>query len=402
MALAACVAAQPPPSQDQQPNSNSGKPIKIDPTYQKLADETGGQVYVLDRNDTAQLGAVMALNSYSNKQELLTVNGSLAAQRAFEVPVGSGNRHLLVSATGVTSVRVVAPNGVVIHGGAAGVKYVTLQNGAMYAVDEPEAGTWNIELGGDGNYSLRVAAIPDRASNNSSSSGAAIRTEAARMDDTDLLSFKFQEIAGRPGHEGLFRIAGFPLAGQKYPVEAEMSGDFSTARFEFRSPQGEVLQSLVLRRRPAEGEGDKDGAKTYEGEVAAPAEPFRVYASGFDMTGHRYQRVLPQIIRPQLFTVEGPRYAEWAAGESVAVRFVVRNAGTADRFNATIVDAKNYLTSAKQVSFEVAENASHELNVALNLPAGATSDTLIVTVARADDANATNHAIVEASIVAKP
>ena len=33
-------------SQQQQPPSNSGKPIKIDPAYQKLADETGLNIKV--------------------------------------------------------------------------------------------------------------------------------------------------------------------------------------------------------------------------------------------------------------------------------------------------------------------------------------------------------------------
>jgi hypothetical protein len=48
------------------------KAPQIDPAYQKTADATGGQVYVLDRHNPEQLGAVLALSTSANKQELLS------------------------------------------------------------------------------------------------------------------------------------------------------------------------------------------------------------------------------------------------------------------------------------------------------------------------------------------
>ena len=74
-------------SQQQQQPNNGGKPVKIDPTYQKLADQTGGQVYVLDRNNPQQLGAVLALTTSTNKQELLSVHGVMAGERAYQAPL---------------------------------------------------------------------------------------------------------------------------------------------------------------------------------------------------------------------------------------------------------------------------------------------------------------------------
>lgn len=388
--IAMAIGVAPAAGQDQQPSNRSGKPIKIDPSYQKLADETGGQVYVLDRHNPEQLGAVLALETHPNKQELLSVHGAITGDRAYQAPLGSGNRHLIISATGVTSVQVTAPSGAVISATTAGVKYVALGNGGIYAIENPEMGTWGVALRGNGNFSLKITAIPDKGTGANESAA-----ETAKPDDIDFFSFEFQEVAGRPGHQGLFKIAGFPLSGQTYPVEAKMSGDYSTVRFEFRSPQGEVIQKLQLHKRRGEGEDDK----TYEGEVRVPEEPFLVYASGLDMHGYRYQRVQSTVIRPQSFTVSAPRYDEWKAGEQNTCTVVVKNFGPPDAFKATIVDVKNYLSSAKEITLELGTDETKELTATLDVPQEVTSDMLVITVARVADPNANNHAVVNPLIL---
>ncbi|HEX9121153.1 MAG TPA: hypothetical protein VF840_11495 [Terriglobales bacterium] len=379
-------------SQQQQPPSNSGKPIKIDPAYQKLADQTGGQVYVLDRNNAEQLGAVLALNTYSNKQELLSVHGPIAGERTYRAPLNSGNRQLVVSATGVASVQVTAPSGGIIGAANPGVRYVALGNGGIYAVENPEPGTWAVVVRGNGNFSLTITAIPDKSTGANENA-----TESARPDDVDFNSFEFQEVAGRPGHQGLFKIPGFPVAGHTYSVEARMSGQYSTVGFQFRSPRGEVIQKIQLAKRHGEGEDDR----TYEGEVNVPNEPFQVYATGLDMRGYRFQRVQSKVIRPQLFTVSTSRYAEWKAGEQNTCTVVVRNFGPADTFKAMIVDVKTYLSSSKKILFDLGTDETKELTFTFDVPHEATSDTLVITVARVADPEASNHAVIEPMIMAR-
>lgn len=387
---AVLISVVPAICQDQQPSNNSGKPIKIDPAYQKMADQTGGQVYVLDRHNPEQLGAVLALDTYANKQELLSVHGAIAGKRSYRIPLGSGNRHLVVSATGVSSVQVTAPSGAVISAATAAAKYIALGNGGIYVVDNPEPGIWAVLLRGNADFSLKITAIPnvDKGLNESAS-------ELAKPDDIDFLAFEFQEVAGRLGHEGLFKIAGFPVAGHTYPVEARMSGKYSTIRFEFRSPQGEVLQTVRLQSRRGE---DEDG-RTYEGEVKVPDAPFLVYATGVDMHGYRYQRVQSTVIRPQLFTVSTSRYAEWEAGEQNTCTFVVKNFGPPDTLKATIVDVKNYLSSGKEITFDVGNDQTKEFTATVDVPQAATDDTLIITIARVANPNASNHAVVEPIIL---
>lgn len=390
--IAIAISVSPVIGQDQQPAKKPGSPLRIDPSYQKMADQTGGQVYVLDRHNPEQLGAVLALETYPNKQELLSVHGAIAGERAYQTPLGSGNRHLIVSATGVTSVKVTAPNGETISGASAAVKYVALGNGGIYAVDNPEPGTWAVLLRGNGNFSLKITAIPNEATG-----ATEYAPEAAESDDIEFFSFEFQEVAGRPGHQGLFKIAGFPVSGHTYPVEARMRGGYNTVHFEFRSPQGELIQKVQLHKRRGEGADDK----TYEGEVIVPDEPFLVYASGVDIHGYRYQRVRSTVIRPQLFTVSLPRYVEWQAGEQNTCTFVVKNFGSPDTFKATIVDVKNYLSSAKEITFDVGTDETKELTITLDVPQGATSDTLVITVARVADPNANNHAVIEPMIMTR-
>ncbi len=387
--LASVFSLLPAAGQDQPRPKDSGKPVKIDPSYQKLADETGGQVYVLDRNSAEQLGAVLALSTSPHKQEVLAVHGMIAGERTYQAPLGGGNQHLIISATGVTSVEVTAPSGNVIGTANAGVRYVKLRNGGIYAVETPEAGSWDVRLRGSGDFSLKITAIPER-----SSGATQTAPEAAKSGDIELFSFEFQEMAGRPGHEGLFKIAGFPVAGRSYPVEAKMSGEYRTVRFEFRNPEGGLIQVLQLQKRGGEGADEK----TYEGEATIPAGPFLVYATGVDVRGYRYQRVQSTVIRPQLFTVSAPRYAEWTAGEQSTCAVSIKNFGPPDTFKATIVDVKNYLSSAKEITFALATNETREISVTLDVPAEATSDMLVITAARVADPNANNHAVVNATI----
>jgi hypothetical protein len=378
--------------QQQQPPNNSGKPIKIDPSYQKLADQTGGQVYVLDRNNPEQLGAVLARITSANRQELLSVHGPIAGERAYQASLGSGNRHLVVSVTGVTSVQVTAPSGGLISAATPGAKYVALGNGGIYAIENPDPGTWAVVVRGNGTFSLKITAIP-----NISTGANEYATESAKPAEIDFFSFEFQEIAGRSGHQGLFKIPGFPVAGHTYSVEAKMNGEYSTVRFEFRSPRGEVIQKIQLHKRHGEEEDDR----TYEGEVNVPNEPFLVYATGLDMRGYRYQRVQSTVIRPQLFTVSAPRYAEWKAGEQNTCTVVVQNFGPADTFRAMIVDVKHYLSSNKEITFDLETDETKGLTLTFDVSHGATSETLVITVARVADPNASNHAVVEPMIMVR-
>lgn len=188
------------------------------------------------------------------------------------------------------------------------------------------------------------------------------------------------------------------MAGKTYPVEARISGAFSTVRFEFRAPDGGPLQTLPLHHQREEDLRDQ---RVYSGEVPIPDAPFRIYATGVDMHGQRYQRALSHLVRPQTFAVAGPGYDEWQAGQVATCTFTVTNFGPADNFEATVVDAAKFLKSEPKVRFALATGESKALELAFDIPIAtdATHDTVVLTVMRGTDANATNHAVVEPTIV---
>ena len=119
------------------------------------------------------------------------------------------------------------------------------------------------------------------------------------------------------------------------------------------------------------------------------------------MRGYRFQRVQSKVIRPQLFTVSTARYAEWKAGEQNTCTVVVRNFGPADTFKIMIVDVKTYLSSGKEIRFDLGTDETKELTLTFDVPREATSDTIVITVARVADPEASNHAVIESMIMAR-
>ena len=399
LAALAATSAFAQQNDQQSPPRDPNRPVKVDPTYQKLADETGGTVYVFDRQHPELMGVVMAAD-YAAKHALLTTHGEISGYRSFEASLEGNEAKLVVTATGkVESLQLRRPNGSTVAEDGVQNIYAKLGNGGMFVISNPEAGTWTAVLNGNGNYSLSMKVAPGKdAARNSPVVTANTPSASAPSDDIEFDSFEFQRVAGRPGHEGLFKIDGFPVTGKTYPVEAKISGGFSTVRFEFRSADNQPLQQLKLHHQR---EDDLRDQRVYAGEVPIPEAPFRIYATGVDMHGNRYQRAISQLVRPQTFAVAGPGYDEWKAGQIITSVFTVTNFGEAGDFEATIVDTSKFLKSDAKVRFSLATGESKTLDLEFDVPIAtqAYRDTIIVTVMRGGDRNATNHAIAEPMIV---
>ena len=388
---------------DQQVPPDRSRPIKVDPSYQKLADETGGTVWVFDREFERQhpglTGKVMAAEYVANRP-LVTTHGEITGSKSFEASLQGGESKLVVTLTGsnLRSFELRCPNGMAVADDGVQNIFAKLGNGGAYVVENPEPGTWTALISGEGTFAVHMSVAPGTSAHRESPIVTSSTPAAtAPSPDIEFDDFEFQRVGGRPGHEGLFKIDGYPVAGKSYPVEARISGGFSTVRFEFRSAEGQPLTTLQLKH---DREQDLRDQRTYTGEVEVPTVPFRIYATGLDQRGQHYQRSLTHLVRPQSFTVDGPGMTEWRAGESPIVTFTVTNFGDASSFEATIVDTAKFLKSDGKVRFSLVGGESRELELAFEIPASsaATSDTVIVTVQRAGDANATNHAVIEPTI----
>jgi hypothetical protein len=338
---------------------------------------------------------------YVAKHALVTAHGEISGYKSFEASLEGGASKLVVTMTGsnLHSFELRRPTGSAVADDGVQNIYAKLGNGGVFVVNDPEPGTWTAVINGEGTYSVHMNVAPGTDAHRDSPVVVTSTPSAASpSDDIEFDSFEFQRVAGRPGHEGLFKIDGYPVAGKTYPVEAKISGGFSTVRFEFRSADARPLQELKLQHRREEDLRDE---RVYSGEVLIPEVPFRIYATGLNMHGSRYQRAISQLVRPQTFTVDGPGYDEWKAGEIANGVFTVTNFGPADEFEATITDTAKFLKSDGKIRFALATGESKTLELAFDVPIATqvSDDTVIVTVMRGHDPSATNHAIVEPTIV---
>lgn len=406
VAALAALAATPsfPQQNDQQVPPDRSRPVKVDPSYQKLADETGGTVFVFDREfertHPGVTGAAMAAE-YVARRALVATHGQLSGYRSVDATLEGNESKLVVTATGgsVQSFELRRPSGsAVVDDGSQNI-YAKLGNGGMFVISHPEAGTWTAVLSGEGNFSLSMKVAPGNdAHRESPIVTASTPTAEAPSDDIEFDAFEFQHVAGRPAHEGLFKIDGYPVAGRTYPVEAKISGSFSTVRFEFRAADGQPLQTLDLKHDREQDFGDR---RVYTGEIVIPAAPFRIYATGLDQRGQRYQRVISQLVRPQSFAVESPGFDEWQRGQAVTSTFTVTNYGEAAEFEATVVDTAHLLRGGPAFRFSLAAGESRPLDLTFDVPIASTADadTVVVTVVRGGDPSATNHAVFQRLIV---
>jgi hypothetical protein len=396
LALAQAASPQQDSGQQQQPSQRrSDRPVKVDPVYSDIANRTGGQVFVPDPANMEGLGEMLALLSSSNALELLSVQGTgTETEKLYSAPVGEGMGRLMVSATGVKGVRVRRPDGSEVTPGA-GVKYLKLGNGGIYAIASPQAGRWEAVLEEPGDFSLKVLALRASAGKAPADTGAqpasAEPAAAPHFEPVEFDSFRFLEPGGRPGHEGLFPIQGEPIAGTPMAVEADLDGDFSTARFEFRTPEGEALSQFALTREP--------GGASYSGTVTVPAQPFRIYVLGLDARGYRYQRALAQTVSPQTFRLSAQRYPELRPGEINTCVVRLKNLGPADSFHIVIYDQHSYLKPLRQADFPLDGGEEAEIALTLDIPPDAApADTITITAQRATDPKATNYVVLEADI----
>lgn len=390
-----CVAQE----QQQQPPARRPGTYKGDPTYDKIANATGGRVYAMDPNHPVDITDILVAESTGREQVLVFAHGDLEGNRSFEGPVNDSSKQLLISVTGENTVRVQRPDGSELDANAPGVRYIPLMNGPIYLISEPDAGTWRLTLQGNGMFSAKLGLIsPARKSNaaGGDDTPSSPPVETAKSAPIEFEKFRFQEVGGRPAHEGLFPIQGFPVAATKYPVEATVSGDISTIQFEFRTSEGEPLQQFRLKKVPQTGD---DGWTDFSGEVLVPERAFRVYATGIDMTGHRFQVALAHEVRPQTFVVLAPRSGEWEANESMEIPVKIRNLGAADTFTVLVTEAHSIVRPPTKMEFYVGAGETKEFSLHLDVPGNGkvTSASVIITAQRASDPNAVNHAIVECS-----
>jgi uncharacterized repeat protein (TIGR01451 family) len=346
-----------------------------DPGFIRVANESGGQVFLLFRSEAGNITRLADFVIRSNAVNVLSIADSLAGTpKAYTVPVDTAMTKVTLSVSGTTSVIAKRPDGSTVTPADTGVSLVSLSSGQVISIANPVAGNWNVMVNGSGDFSI-----------------------SASGDSTlDLTDFRFVEPGGRPDHEGFFPIAGLPEAGSTSTVDAIMSGDFNTAQFDLRSKAGGPLQTLSLTQ------GAGVSTQEFSGDVTLPNTSFLVYVTGLDLNGNPYQRVLPASVRPQTVKIIAPLSQDLRAGQPTTYTFQVKNLGSTDTFTLSAADDKSFLNNISPTTLTLNGNETKDVTVILRPPTNAQpglSDTLTVTV-RSTTTDANNFAVVTSLLTA--
>jgi hypothetical protein len=249
-----------------------------DKVYGAVCLATSGQYHSLPRAEVASVGGIIdTLTSVDNSFILRIVQSTPTTDSTavYKAPVDSLMTQLSVSLRGVgASMTISLPDGSPLDLTATSVSNVVLSDGEFVTVHTPAVGIWSVTVSATGNYTLDVTGI------------SAIH----------FTSFVFSELAGRPGHTGFYPISGSPPYNAEIAAIGGIDGNFSTAEFDFRTPEGAFIRTVPMTAGTGEF-GDPPANSFFTLLTLTPGDLF-VYLSGLDAAGKEYQRALSSVVTP--------------------------------------------------------------------------------------------------------
>jgi hypothetical protein len=347
----------------------------IDASYVRVANATGGQVLPLG---PTEIGAAAPLMTASlNAETVFWAAGPLAPSgQTITVPVdGVTSRVAFVLSTdsSIADVTVTDPRGMLVTAGT-GVDAFNFGCVRGFAVEQPVAGEWTVRVAGAGTYWFVVHARSDLG-----------------LDDA-----AFVQVAGRPAHEGLFKIPGQPVAGRPAMLRARITReDVTDATFDLVSLSGASLQAVELSPVTA-GSTEEE----YVGEIAnLPSIPFRVRVSGRDRTGAVYQRVSRPAFHAATVEVVPPQTVTLPRGQRTPVTVTVRSVGAPARLQIVAVLNATVLR-VEPATLQLSADESRDVTVWADVPANdvSPSSEIVVTAESPTDPAAANSAIIRATL----
>ena len=351
-----------------------------DPAYFFLANNTGGQAFIVSQSEAGQVAEFADLVSRSDSVDILSIGDVLTpGLKTYTFPIDSQVSRLTISVavTDSASVSVSRTDGSVLSDSDAGVRRIPLSSALVYSIEAPQVGLWQVSAEGSGDFSILVNG----------------------QSTLSLDEFRFVENGGRPGHEGAFPITGLPPVGKKIGVLAELSGEASGVVFEFRRKNGEVLSNFTLSKN------DPFQTTVQTGEVIVPNSSFVVYALGVDSSGTPFQRLLSNTFIPQELSVVAPTAVDLPVGQVTTYFFKVQNDGPTDTFRFTVFDDKSFLNIVSPATISIAAGSSTLVRVDLLPPVGTavgTVDTLTFTAESTTRPEVRNFAVLSSQVIVPP
>jgi hypothetical protein len=368
-----------------------------DPAFFQVASQTGGQVFLLARNEAGAITNLVTPQLGQHPASLLSTADVLSSggTRDYVIPIDSTITSVTFSISIDTpgTIQVTRPSGAAVTAGA-GVTITTLSTGEIVTVTAPETGNWGLHVSGTGNLSVTVLAKTNVAVQNGS---------------IKFTNVSFVQIDQHFPHPYYFPIPGQPVIGTTQTLLVDLAGPYASANFQLLDSTGKPIQTLAL----SQGTDPDAGSSDFLGTFTVPTQPFRVAASGTDSAGNAYFRVFPQLFTAQSVQVTATTaIGTLTPGSTASLTFSVQNlGGSSDTFNITVTDSCGtatgcgFITGSSPSQLTLDAGASGTVTVQLAAPLGAvlgTVDIVSVSATSASNPNVTNGATQSFSVAAGP
>ena len=236
--------------QEQQPKYQPGWPCtgkerSFDPVYSKIAEATGGHLFLFDKSEVAGTSA-LAIGDMRHKETIVRQSGKLDSYVDIPIPVDASVDSLFIVASlqCMQTILLYDPQRSSVTADADADHW--FRAGRIATIAKPAAGEWLLRLAGTGAYSVAVQAHATQG-----------------LHGVDV---------------------------QDKTLSLRVSPEIHNPRFRLIGPLGEALQTLSL-------EADADSPGHYQGTFEQAAKQFRVLVEN----GAGFQRVDPRLYEPRLF-----------------------------------------------------------------------------------------------------
>lgn len=338
-----------------QPSENRSKRFGPDacgpvgPSYIRIANQTGGQPMFLQPSEAAKAFHLVRESTRNNMGTVFWATSTFDGKsQTFEIPVDSVTQRITFSFSADTKgskLTLIQPSGGAIAEATASTEITELNCGRIVTLSTPEAGLWRAEITGTGRFWLQAQA----------------------QSDIYFIATEFVRKAGRPAHEGLFKIAGQPLAGIPATLRVSLSAkEARSTAFRLVSERGDTIQEVLMH-----ADGSDREFLEFLGTLELPKESFRVAVAGRDTRGRAYQRFFPALFHAETVEVLPQHIAdEMMAGSMTQVTFAVRNVGASGTFKITVTDAHQFVSQVIPQELTLGASESGSVRVQLTVPVG--------------------------------
>jgi len=334
----------------------------------------------LQRSEAVKALHLVRESTMNNVSTVFWATGTLDGKpQAITIPVDSVTKRITFTFSVDTKgnqLTLTQPSGGAITQASASTEVTELNCGRILTVSSPEAGEWRAEITGTGRYWI----------------------EAQVQSDIYFVSVGFVKKGGCPGHEGLFRIQGQPVAETPATLQASLSARATkTTEFYLVTERGQTIQKLEIHAVNSDRE-----FLEFVGSVDLPNVPFRVAVIGRDSNDKPYQRFFSNLFHAESVEISPkPDFDELPAGSTKQVAFTVRNIGFPRTFKLTVADAHQFVSQVEPKELALGAGESGTVRVDLVIPAGTapgTGDDLVIVAQSSAGRPTSNSSVVHLSV----